>query len=118
MLAASEDLLRVLSNDLRVAATSRSSPLDPRTVAVAECRRGPAVLLRMDDDLEAVLFGLGVLVLLAGIVGSAFYFAARAERRRAEKAEPDLLDVVHGVMMLGAEFASPETRRRFHDPKS
>ena len=70
----------------------------------------------MDDDVATLVIAVGSLVLLAAIVWSAFYFAARAERRRREKAAPDALDVVHGVIMLGAELASPETRRRFHDP--
>ena len=70
----------------------------------------------MDDDLETLVVGFVTVIVFAGLVGSVF-FAARAERRRKEHAAPDVLDVVDAVLMVGADFASPETRRRYHDPK-
>lgn len=71
----------------------------------------------MDGDLETLVVGFVTVIAFAGLVGSVFYFAARAERRRKEHAAPDALDVVDAILMVGADFASPETRRRYHDPK-
>jgi hypothetical protein len=55
----------------------------------------------------------GALFLL-GVPG-AFYFAARAERRRKEHAEPDLLDAVDTILTASAELAPRDVKRRYGD---
>ena len=69
----------------------------------------------MDGDLETVLIGLATMCVLAGMVWLAFFFAARAERRRQAHAAPDALDIVDAILTLSANQASADTRRRRHD---
>ncbi len=59
-----------------------------------------------------IVFGIAFVVL--GIPG-AFYFAARAERRRNEHAEPDLLDAVDAILVAGAELAPRDVKLRYRD---
>ncbi len=67
----------------------------------------------MSDDLVTLLGALLGLGLVGGVTGAAFFFAARAERRRRDGAAPDALDVVDAIVMTGADVASLEVQRRY-----
>ena len=67
------------------------------------------------DDLSDVLFGLVFAVGFAGLLALIMYLGLRAERRREERAAPDVLDAVDGVLTTLGGFLPPGRRCRRHD---
>jgi Flp pilus assembly protein TadB len=69
----------------------------------------------MSDDLVTLLGVVTGIGMVGGITAAAFYFAARAKRRRREGAAPDALDLVDAVVSEGAELAPLEVQRRYRN---